>query len=101
MSRLFLHIIKVKRGSKDVFRESEYLYGDNPAERIMEKLILLMQKRNLSLTIKPDHGFLHAIKEGNEQHPGYTLVWRLKGLAELRRLETGIGYKLKNLLVWI
>lgn len=91
----FLHIRNVKRDSKDVFRESEHLYGDNPIESIMEKLVLLMQKRNIDLPLRPDHGFLHSIEEGKEQYPGYSLVGRLKGLAELRGLEMGIRYKLK------
>ena len=92
----FLHIRNVKRDSKDVFRESEHLYGDNPIERIMEKLVLLMQKRNLDLPIRPDHGFLHSMEEGKKQYPGYSLVGRLKGLAELRGLEMGIRYKLNE-----
>lgn len=91
----FLHIRNVKRENKDVFRESEHLNGDNPIESIMEKLILLMQSRNISLPMRPDHGFLHSIEDGKEQYPGYSLVGRLKGLAELRGLEMGISYKLK------
>tara|TARA_R110000868_G_scaffold22001_2_gene90770 strand:- start:376 stop:1554 length:1179 start_codon:yes stop_codon:yes gene_type:complete len=91
----FLHIRNVKRESKDIFRESEHLNGDNPIEKIMEKLILLMQKRNISLPMRPDHGFLHSIEDGKEQYPGYSLIGRLKGLAELRGLEMGIVYKLK------
>ncbi|MEN3325056.1 mannonate dehydratase [Mariniflexile soesokkakense] len=90
----FLHIRNVKRENKDVFRESEHLNGDNPIESIMEKLVLLMQKRNVSLPMRPDHGFLHSIEEGKEQYPGYSLVGRLKGLAEIRGLEMGIQYKL-------
>jgi mannonate dehydratase len=92
----FLHLRNVARDSKDVFRESEHLYGDNPIESIMEKLIVLMQKRNVSLPMRPDHGFLHSIEEGKEQYPGYSLVGRLKGLAELRGLEMGILYKMKQ-----
>lgn len=93
----FLHIRNVRRDSKDVFRESEHLNGDNPIERIMEKLILLMQQRNIDIPMRPDHGFLHSLEEGKEQYPGYSLVGRLKGLAELRGLEMGIRYKLRSL----
>lgn len=92
----FLHLRNVVRDNKAVFRESEHLHGDNPMESIMEKLIVLMQKRNVSLPMRPDHGFLHSIEEGKEQYPGYSLVGRLKGLAELRGLEMGILYKLKQ-----
>jgi mannonate dehydratase len=92
----FLHLRNVTREHDGVFRESEHLNGDNPMEKIMEKLILLMQKRNTVLPMRPDHGFLHSIEEGKEQYPGYSLVGRLKGLAELRGLEMGILYKLKT-----
>jgi len=77
----FLHLRNVTRDSAVVFSESEHLNGDNPMESIMEKLILLMQKRNLSLPMRPHHGFLHSIEEGKEQYPGYSVVGRLKGLA--------------------
>lgn len=90
----FLHLRNVKRENENVFRESEHLNGDNPMEEIMEKLILVMQKRNISLPMRPDHGFLHSF-EKTEQFPGYSLIGRLKGLAELRGLEAGIIYKLK------
>lgn len=92
----FLHLRNVARDNAAVFRESEHLYGDNPMENIMKKLILLMQKRNISLPMRPDHGFLHTIEEGKEQYPGYSLVGRLKGLAELRGLEMGISYNIKQ-----
>ncbi|TDD99890.1 mannonate dehydratase [Flavobacterium cellulosilyticum] len=91
----FLHLRNVTRDSKAIFRESEHLYGDNPIASIMEKLIVLMQKRNISLPMRPDHGFLHSIEDGKEQYPGYSLVGRLKGLAELRGLEMGLLHKMK------
>ena len=63
-------------------------------EAIVEKLLVLMNKRKVSLPMRPDHGFLHAIEGVKEQYPGYSLIGRLKGLAELRGLEMGIAYKL-------
>lgn len=92
----FLHLRNVARENAAVFRESEHLNGDNPIERIMEKLIVLMQTRNVSLPMRPDHGFLHSIEEGKESYPGYSLIGRLKGLAELRGLEMGISFKIKD-----
>tara|TARA_R110002020_G_scaffold85914_6_gene211933 strand:- start:94913 stop:96085 length:1173 start_codon:yes stop_codon:yes gene_type:complete len=90
----FLHLRNVKRENDGIFRESEHLNGDNPMEAVVEKLILLMQKRNISLPMRPDHGFLFSMEGDKEQYPGYSLIGRLKGLAELRGLELGLTYKL-------
>lgn len=94
----FLHLRNTIRENRNVFRESEHLDGDTKMEVIMEKLLLLMNQRKVSLPMRPDHGFLHAIEEGKEQYPGYSLIGRLKGLAELRGLEKGIAYKLDQIV---
>ncbi|MEZ4977453.1 MAG: mannonate dehydratase [Flavobacteriaceae bacterium] len=91
----FLHLRNIIRENEFVFRESEHLIGDNPMEKIMVKLINLMQKRNISLPMRPDHGFLHSF-EKKELFPGYSLLGRLKGLAELRGLEAGILHFLEK-----
>lgn len=91
----FLHLRNVKREDGKRFRESEHLNGDNPMEKIMEKLLLLMHKNKKTFPMRPDHGFLHSF-EGKEKYPGYSLIGRLKGLAEIRGLELGILYKLKQ-----
>lgn len=90
----FLHLRNTFRESETIFRESEHLSGDANMGAIMEKLLLLMNKTKVSLPMRPDHGFLHAVDEDKETYPGYSLVGRLKGLAELRGLEMGIAYKL-------
>ena len=92
----FLHLRNVIRENSEIFRESEHLNGDNPMEAILEKLILLMNKRNISLPMRPDHGFLHTVEENGSHYPGYSLIGRLKGLAELRGLELGLNYSLKK-----
>lgn len=92
----FLHLRNVKREEGYVFRESEHLEGDNPMEAIVEKLIGLMQQRKISLPMRPDHGFLHSLEAGVKHYAGYSLIGRLKGLAELRGLELGILHGLKN-----
>lgn len=92
----FLHLRNTIRENESIFRESEHLNGDTKMDVIVEKLILLMNRRKVSLPMRPDHGFLHAIEGEKEQYPGYSLIGRLKGLAELRGLEMGIAYKLSN-----
>ncbi|MTH15653.1 mannonate dehydratase [Flavobacterium sp. LC2016-01] len=90
----FLHLRNTIRESETIFRESEHLNGDVKMEIILEKILLLMDKTKISLPMRPDHGFLHAVDEKTETYPGYSLTGRLKGLAELRGLEMGIAYKL-------
>jgi len=90
----FLHLRNTIRESATIFRESEHLNGDSKMEVIVEKILLLMNDRKVSIPMRPDHGFLHSVDEKTETYPGYSLVGRLKGLAELRGLEMGIAYKL-------
>ncbi|WP_426486734.1 mannonate dehydratase [Flavobacterium sp. 2] len=90
----FLHLRNTIRESETIFRESEHLTGDVKMEVILEKILLLMNETKISLPMRPDHGFLHAVDEKTETYPGYSLTGRLKGLAELRGLEMGIAYKL-------
>ena len=92
----FLHLRNVRRENEHVFKESEHLEGDNPMEAIVEEIVRLMQKRKESLPMRPDHGFLHSLESGTTHYAGYSLIGRLKGLAELRGLELGITYKLSQ-----
>lgn len=94
----FLHLRNIIRENENVFRESEHLDGDVDMAAIVEKLLLLMNRTKVSLAMRPDHGFLHAAEEAKELYPGYSLIGRLKGLAELRGLELGLSYKLAQLL---
>lgn len=91
----FLHLRNVIREKEGIFREAAHLEGDNPIEEIMHQLVLLMNRRQIQIPMRPDHGFEHSIEAGNEHYPGYSLVGRLKGLAELRGLEQGISHQLK------
>ncbi|MDW8852183.1 mannonate dehydratase [Flavobacterium sp. MMLR14_040] len=93
----FLHLRNTFRESETIFRESEHLNGDTKMEKIVEKILLLMNSTKISLPMRPDHGFLHEVDKDKETYPGYSLTGRLKGLAELRGLEMGIAYKLNEL----
>ncbi|MGO4911151.1 mannonate dehydratase [Leeuwenhoekiella sp. W20_SRS_FM14] len=92
----FLHLRNIIRTDENIFQESAHLDGDNPIAAIMQKLVNLMQTRKVNLPLRPDHGFLHSLELGKEQYPGYSLIGRLKGLAELRGLEEGILHNLQS-----
>ena len=89
----FLHLRNVIKDIDGNFKESDHLEGDTSMEKIVEKIIKIMQARKKSIPMRPDHGFLHSI-EGKELYPGYSLIGRLKGLSEIRGLEMGINYNL-------
>lgn len=92
----FLHLRNIKRENEAVFRESHHLEGDNDITTIMEKLLLVMQNRKVNLPLRPDHGFLHDMEQGKKLYPGYSLIGRLKGLAELSGLELGLLHGLNK-----
>lgn len=91
----FLHLRNVVKDKNGNFKESEHLYGDNQMPKIVEKIINIMQERQISIPMRPDHGFLHDVESRKKLYPGYSLIGRLKGLSELRGLEQGIIYKIK------
>lgn len=92
----FLYLWNIFCESENIFRELVYLEGDINMDIVVEKLFLLMNKRNVSLLMCLDYGFLYVVDEKKEMYSGYFLVGRLKGLVEFRGLERGIVYKLKS-----
>jgi mannonate dehydratase len=49
------------------------------------------------IPMRPDHGHLLAGDIGKNVNPGYSLVGRLKGLAELRGVMQGLKYAVPEL----
>lgn len=89
----FLHLRNVMHEDGGAFRESEHLGGWVPMERMVSGILDLIKSRGKSLPMRPDHGFLFTLEKDGGAYPGYSLVGRLKGLAELRGLEHGLQYK--------
>lgn len=85
----FLHLRNIIKDNKGNFVESDHLHGDVDMSETVKRIVEIMQNRKINLPMRPDHGFLHA-KEAKEIYPGYSLLGRLKGLAEISGLEKGI-----------
>lgn len=86
----FLHLRNVTKESSGVFMESDHLDGDVPMTEVVKRILKLMQEKQKSLPMRPDHGYLHSLEAHKNYYVGYSFIGRLKGLAELRGLELGL-----------
>lgn len=85
----FAHLRNVRKEADGSFIEAEHLGGDTDMVAVMRTLLHEEKRRQafdpgFELPFRPDHG--HELLGDSERstHPGYPLIGRLRGLAELR-----------------
>ncbi|MDT0648631.1 mannonate dehydratase [Autumnicola edwardsiae] len=92
----FLHLRNVKHETNGIFRESDHLDGAVPMTEVVSRILSYMNEKKISLPMRPDHGYLHSAEDHRNYYPGYSLIGRLKGLAELRGLEKGLERSIQH-----
>lgn len=99
----FIHLRQVVREAEGSFYESEHLNGSSDMEGIIRALLEEEARRRRAgradheIPMRPDHGHLLADDIQKKVNPGYSLVGRLKGLAEIRGVARGLLHALPEL----
>ena len=95
-----VHLRSVQREPDGRFFEAGHLEGDVDMPAVVRALLDQQASRRRAgrpdwqLTFRPDHGhmLLDDFTRAAPACPGYPLIGRLRGLAELRGLQTGIAH---------
>lgn len=98
-----VHLRSVQRESSGVFLEANHLEGDVDMPVVVRALLEQQARRRAAgrsdwrVAFRPDHGhvMLDDFVRPAPACPGYPLIGRMRGLAELRGLQTGISAMLE------
>ncbi|AEG45247.1 mannonate dehydratase [Isoptericola variabilis] len=84
----------VREADPRSFHEGNHIAGDVDMVGVIRELVLEERRRRQAggprIPMRPDHGHQLLDDQHRVTNPGYSLVGRLKGLAELRGVETAV-----------
>ena len=88
----FAHLRNVATEPDGSFEEAAHLSGDTDMPAVISAFLAEEQRTGASIPFRPDHGHALLDDDARGTHPGYPLVGRLRGLAELRGVIAGLSY---------
>ncbi len=92
----FAHLRNVRKDADGSFEEAAHLEGDTDMPAVISALLKAETQRGTPIPFRPDHGH-ELLDDANRQtHPGYPLIGRLRGLAELRGVIAGLRHAGRN-----
>lgn len=80
----FAHLRNVTKFSDGSFEEAAHLDGDTDIVALVSALLTAQTAQSIRIPFRPDHGHELLDDATRDSHPGYPLIGRLRGLAELR-----------------
>lgn len=86
----FAHLRNVAKDADGSFMEADHLDGDTDMVKLVTVIMEEQERRRVAgdahwrIPMRPDHGHELIDDIGRATHPGYPIIGRLKGLAELR-----------------
>jgi mannonate dehydratase len=93
----FAHLRNVTKEPDGSFVEADHLSGDVDIVAVVRELLREQARRKNAgdaqwrIPLRPDHGHELLDDARRKTHPGYPLIGRLRGLAELRGVMTAIA----------
>lgn len=95
----FAHLRNVAKDPDGSFEEAAHLGGDTDMPALIAVLLGEEARRrqqgraDSAIIFRPDHGHELLDDAARDTHPGYPLLGRMRGLAELRGVIAGLGYE--------
>ncbi|MCL3862356.1 mannonate dehydratase [Actinotalea sp. K2] len=91
----FAHLRSTRREDNPLsFHEADHAGGDVDMVGVISELVREERRRELeggpAIPMRPDHGHQLLDDQHRRTNPGYSLIGRLKGLAELRGIELAV-----------
>lgn len=92
----FVHLRAVSQTPEGDFYERWTFEGDLDTCAFLQAMLEVEQRRGCSIPLRPDHGhcICDDLNSGKRTNPGYTLLGRMRELAEIRGMELALARRL-------